>query len=61
MGLLESTAIIGTICTLIFGIIAVLYYFRSAQLMTAIGIDNWSEITQHYGQIKFLKESGWKM
>ena len=61
MGWTELTATIGIILTLLFGIIAVFYYFRSTNLMTAIGITKWSEISNHYGQIKFLKEAGWKM
>lgn len=61
MGWTEVTAIIGIICSLIFGIIAVFYYFRSSNLMTSIGATKWSEISNHYGQIKFLKDSGWKM
>lgn len=61
MDWVEISASIGILCTLIFGIIAVIYYFRSANLMTAIGVKKWSEISDHYGQIKFLKEAGWKM
>lgn len=61
MGWLETTSGIGIICSLIFGIIAIVYYFRSAHLMEAIEVTKWSEISDHYGQIKFLKQAGWKM
>lgn len=61
MGWLEISSVIGIICTLIFGIIAILYYFRVDNLMVAIGAKKWSEISDHYGQIKFLKDAGWKM
>lgn len=61
MDWLEITSLIGIICTLIFGIIAIVYYFRSANLMDVIEITDWSEITNHYAQIKFLKNTGWKM
>lgn len=61
MGWAEVSASIGTVCTLVFGIIAVIYYFRSSNLMVAIGAKKWSEISDHYGQIRFLKEAGWKM
>lgn len=61
MDWLQTTASIGIICTLVFGIIAVMYYFRVNNLMVAIGATAWSEISNHYGQIKFLKDAGWKM
>ena len=61
MDWIEVSASIGILCTLVFGIIAVIYYFRSLDLMTAIGAKKWSEISDHYGQIRFLKEAGWKM
>ena len=61
MGWTEVSAGIGIFCTLIFGIIAILYYFRSAKLMKAIGASHWTDISDHYPQIKYLKEAGWKM
>lgn len=61
MNLLEITSLTGIVYTFIFGIIAIIYYFRSTNLMNAIEINDWSEITNHYAQIKFLKNAGWKM
>lgn len=61
MNWVEVSAIIGSFCTLVFGVIAVIYYFRSFNLMTSIGAKKWSEISDHYGQIRFLKDAGWKM
>lgn len=57
----ESAAVVGSICTLIFGIIAIIYYFRTVNLMSAIDVKEWSEISNHAPQIKFLKEANWKM
>lgn len=61
MGWLEISASIGIVSTLIFGIIAIIYYFKVHNLMVAIGATKWSEISDHYGQIKYLKNAGWKM
>jgi len=61
MSLLDVTAVIGIVSTLIFGIIAIIYYFRVKNLMTAVDVTKWSEISDHYAQIKFLKLAGWKM
>lgn len=61
MDWLQTTAVVGVFSTLVLGIIAIIYYFRSASLMTAIGATKWSEISDHYPQIKFLRISGWKM
>lgn len=58
---LEITAIMGIIGTLIFGIIAIIFLFRVKNLKNALEITKWSEITDHYSQIKFLKLAGWKM
>lgn len=61
MNSLQLSASLGVLCTLVFGIIAVIYYFKCHNLMTAISVTKWSEIADHYAQIRFLKEAGWKM
>ena len=38
MEIIEAAAVIGIVCTLIFGIIAIIYYFRSANMMQAIEV-----------------------
>jgi hypothetical protein len=57
----ELAAVIGIICTFIFGIIAIIYFNRSYKLMSSIDVKKWSEISDHYAQIKYLKEAKWKM
>lgn len=44
---------------LLMSLIAIIYYFRSYYLMTAVGITSWSEISDHYKQIKLLKTANW--
>ena len=60
MELIEYAAAIGIICVTIFGIIALIYYSKVKKLMKSINIKSWKEISDHYSQIKFLKENGWK-
>jgi hypothetical protein len=42
------------ICMIVFAIIAIIYYFRCYNLMLAMNVSSWDEITSHYPQLKFL-------
>lgn len=44
---------------LIIALIAIIYYFRSLYLMSAIGATSWSDISDHYVSIKKLKMASW--